>query len=197
MTDAYAIVGLGNPGSRYDLTRHNVGFMCVDQFSQTHGLLWKDDPKRECILASGVVLRQKIFVVKPQTYMNLSGRTVKKLSDYYDIPLENILVILDDLALPFGKIRFRKSGSAGSHNGLISIIGDMQSDSFPRLRIGIGDPPPEWQGKDYVLGKFSKDELEKMPKIIGACTQGLETFLTQGVETAMNQCNAWALESAS
>jgi len=193
MQEPYAIIGLGNPGARYVKNRHNVGFMCVDAFAKTHNLSWKPDSKREADLAQGNLKGRKIFAAKPQTYMNLSGNAVRKILAYYQIPVENLLVIYDDTAIPFGKIRFRPSGSAGSHNGIESVLVELGTEDVSRLRVGIGEPPPQWDLKDYVLANFTSDEDKQLVKIIDTCVDALSLWLAEGTEPAMNRYNAMAI----
>jgi PTH1 family peptidyl-tRNA hydrolase len=162
------IVGLGNPGKKYQSTKHNIGFMCLDSYFRTNKHKFKKDKK-----FNGLVLKigNTVFL-KPHTFMNNSGQSIKSAIDFYNIELEDILVIYDDLDLPLGKTRLREQGSAGGHNGIKSIINHIKTDEFKRVRVGI-DSNPLIETKNYVLGKFSKDELkiieltiEKVEKII-------------------------------
>lgn len=148
------IVGLGNPGKKYRETKHNIGFMCVDAYAHKHNLSLTFDKK----FHGDIVKTQTYILLKPHTYMNLSGISIQAVVDYYDIEIDNILIIHDDLDLPTAKIRLRYQGSAGGHNGLKSIIGSLQTDAFKRVKIGI-DNQSNIDTKDYVLGKFVKKDI--------------------------------------
>ena len=180
------VVGLGNPGSKYALTRHNAGFMVVDALAQQWGVRdWqrKGEAKYALDRTRGVVL------VKPQSYMNLSGPPVLGLATFYKVPPARVLVIVDDLDLPFGTLRMRADGSSGGHNGLKSLI-DVFGQGFPRLRIGIGRGHDDPDAIDRVLGEFSDAEVRELPAIVERAILGVETWLTQGVTQAMNVVNA-------
>ena len=170
------IVGLGNPEPKYDRTRHNIGFNAVDALAQSWQVSLSENRKFQGIFGEGNRPRgQKIRLLKPLTYMNLSGQSIRAATDWYKIPAESVLVVYDDMDLPIGKIRMRLAGSAGGHNGMKSAISHLGTDKFPRLRIGIGKPQTEASKNDkdtisFVLGKFSSDEsqlLEKVLKQIG------------------------------
>lgn len=190
MSTDYLILGLGNPGPRYANTRHNVGFMCMDALARRHGVVLKQEAKMEAMVGRGVIDGQKVILAQPLTYMNLSGRAFQRLVQFYKVPLTQTLVILDDVALPLGKIRFRPSGSAGSHNGMKSILETMGTQAVPRLRIGIHDAPPEWDLADYVLAPFTPEEQAQLLKIITACADAVAVWLEEGVEKAMNRYNS-------
>ena len=149
-----SVVGLGNPGAKYEQTKHNIGFMCLDYYANKNNLTFKFERK----FNAEVVKEGSLILVKPQTFMNLSGQSVRSIVDYYDIAIEDVLIVFDDLALPLGKIRLREQGGTGGHNGMKSIVEHLHTDSYKRLRIGI-DSNPLIEAKDYVLGKFSKDDL--------------------------------------
>lgn len=180
---------LGNIGEEYRRTRHNAGFMAGDYTAEKLGLnnSWRDWQK----LGFYTVWEnngEKIYFLKPSTYMNLSGRAVQSLSSFYKIKPNKILIVYDDLALPFGKIRIRMDGSNGSHNGMGSVINCMGTANIPRLRIGIGPRPEYIQGKDYVLGNFSSEEMQLMPSILEKCFKAICKCASDGVERAMNSC---------
>ena len=181
------VVGLGNPGSRYAGTRHNAGFMVVDELARRWGIGPRDWHKKgEALYA--LDREHSAILVKPQSYMNLSGRPVLSLATFYKVPPERILIVVDDLDLPFGTLRMRASGSSGGHNGLKSLI-EVLGAAFPRLRIGIGrghDP----DAIDRVLGDFSESELKELPSIVDRATTGVDLWLTRGVTQAMNSVNA-------
>lgn len=183
----YIIVGLGNPGKKYDATRHNVGFEAIDFLARKH----KIDIKRlkhKALCGEGHIGRHKVMLVKPQTFMNLSGQTVLDIINFYKIDSKNIIVVYDDVDIDAGSIRIREKGSAGSHNGMKSIIHQIQTDNFPRVRIGIGKP--EFGDlADYVLSRFSKEELPIMLETIERAALACETIITDGVPLAMNKYN--------
>ena len=153
----FVIVGLGNPGKKYEKTRHNMGFLAIDKLAEKHDIK-VNKLKHKALTGDGFIFGQKALLVKPQTYMNLSGESVREIVSYYDINLEDLIVIYDDFDLEIGTIRIRKKGSAGSHNGMKSIIGQIQSKDFPRIRIGIGKSGGGAEWKDFVLGKTSKQD---------------------------------------
>lgn len=170
------IVGLGNPGKQYESTRHNLGFMLLRAFAEKHGLKFKRSSMVKGELAGGLVGDQPIELLLPMTYMNLSGESVKKCATYYKIGPDKIMVLSDDINLPFGKLRFRTEGGTGGHNGLKSIEGCLQTNKYARLKIGIGDRT-EGDLTDHVLGRFSNDELDELPKVLDQGIEILETWL--------------------
>ncbi len=188
MADIFLIAGLGNPGTKYSNTRHNVGFDTIDYLSN------KLNIKLSRIGFKGVYGEAEIdgirtILLKPQTFMNLSGESIRDAAAWYKIPMERILVIYDDIDLEPGKIRVRPKGSSGTHNGMKSIIYQLQSDSFPRIRIGIGRAPERWDLADYVLSKFSKEDREVMDQSIEKAADAALTIVRSGVEKAMNSYN--------
>lgn len=180
---------LGNPGQEYERTRHNIGFMLADLAAPRLAPAgrWRDWKGLGLYLefesAAG-----KVFLLKPQTYMNLSGQAVLSLATFYKVPPAAILTVYDDLALPFGKLRLRKEGSAGSHNGMGSVVSAL-GRAVTRLRLGIGPRPARIEGKDFVLSRFSKEEGERLPAFLDRACEALETSFREGVETAMNRYN--------
>ncbi|WP_044304927.1 aminoacyl-tRNA hydrolase [Richelia intracellularis] len=191
------IVGLGNPETKYNQTRHNIGFAALDALSSSWQAHLLKNRKFQGEYGEGFtpVERRKVHLLKPSTYMNLSGQAIQALTSWYNLPPESVLVIYDDMDLPLGKTRWRLSGSAGGHNGMKSIITHLNTQNFPRLRIGIGKPK-KMLGKDenhsisYVLGKFSTDERKVMSEIIKFVVECVELCFKQGVEKAINQCNS-------
>ena len=177
------IAGLGNPGIQYSYTRHNMGWLCVDHFVQNHNLGSPQEKFHAEFWKSG----DNIFL-KPLTFMNSSGLAIIEAVKFYKIALDDILIIYDDMALPFGKLRMRMKGSAGGHNGMISIIGALGDMNFPRLRIGIGKAPSSMI--NYVLGHFEDSERELLPKITDIAQEAIETWLDYGIEKAMSKINA-------
>lgn len=188
MADWYLIVGLGNPGREYEATRHNVGFHVVEELARRAGLSF-GKPERRASLASGVVRGRKVILAKPQTYMNLSGESVRALVDFYKVELPRLLIISDDLDLPLGTVRLRKSGSAGGQNGLKSIIQHLGTQDFNRLRFGIGRPPGRMVARDYVLAPFKGDDAILAAQVAGRAADAAETWLTDGIELAMTRHN--------
>ncbi|TAG98258.1 MAG: aminoacyl-tRNA hydrolase [Oscillatoriales cyanobacterium] len=190
------IVGLGNPEPKYDRTRHNIGFNAVDALAQSWQISLGENRKFQGIFGEGNRPRgQKIRLLKPLTYMNLSGQAIRAAADWYKIPPESVLVVYDDMDLPIGKLRMRLSGSAGGHNGMKSAIAHLGTDKFPRLRIGIGKPQNEASKNDkdtisFVLGKFSLDESQLLEKVLKLVREAVELSLHQGVEKAMSLYNS-------
>lgn len=182
------IVGLGNPGLLYKKTRHNVGFMFVDQLIKDFKLKFSYHKNLKCEIVQFLMGNEKIIVIKPQTYMNLSGESVLLVSNFYKIDLEDILVIYDDLDLPVGKIRIRKSGSSGGHKGMANIIQVFDSNQINRIRIGI-DYNNNIETVDYVLGKFSKLEQEKINDTIYQAKEIINSYLTQSFDDFMQRYN--------
>jgi len=183
----YIITGLGNPGRRYENTRHNIGFITVDLLAEKYGIK-VNKIKHKALVGEGMISDQKIMLVKPQTYMNLSGQSIREVVSYYKIPISNLIVVYDDVDLPMGKLRIRRSGSAGTHNGMRSIIYDLQRDDFPRLRIGIGGER-KIRLTDYVTGGFGKAEKKLMEESILRAVEALETMIEKGIDRAMNEYN--------
>ncbi len=180
MSSIYLIVCLGNPGKDYDHTRHNVGFRVGDVLVKTLSLEKKGEKFKSILYVS-----KHIFLIKPQTYMNLSGEAVQAVSQFYKIPVGQIIVIYDDVDLPFGDVRIRKQGSAGTHNGMKSIIQTIGTGEFPRLRIGVGPKPPGWDLSDFVLSKFTGDEEKLLPEILEKSARAVEVLISDGIEKAM------------
>lgn len=182
------IVGLGNPGPRYHLTRHNVGFDALNAFADRHFF----PPCRsrfEGLVTDHSVGDEKVVLLAPQTYMNLSGRSVRQCADFYKIEIEDILVLLDDMNLDLGRLRIRRGGSAGGQKGLADIIQHLGDNQIPRLRIGIGRPPGRMAGSDFVLQRFTDDERAEIDVSIADCVAGMETWIKEGVSAASNQLN--------
>lgn len=181
------IVGLGNPGKKYENTRHNIGFITVDLLAERHGIKI-NKIKHKALVGEGTISDQKVLLVKPQTYMNLSGNSVREIMEYYKIDIENLLVIYDDIDIPTGAVRIRKKGSAGTHNGMRSIVYDLQSDQFPRIRIGMG-LDKKMDLKDFVTGGFTKSEKSLLEKAVAHSADAVECFLRSGIDKAMNEYN--------
>ena len=182
------IIGLGNPGGEYTGNRHNVGFMAADRWARAHALSFSKIQHR-AIIAIGRSGERRVIIAKPQTYMNDSGRAVGALLRFYKIPVERLLVIFDDLDLPFGVIRLRADGGAGGHNGMRSIIQQLGGNQFARLRIGIGRPPGRMDPAAFVLQDFSREETAELDALLDRAAQAVDTFLAAGITSAMNQFN--------
>lgn len=192
------IAGLGNPDEKYENTRHNVGFMVADKLAETIGAKFNQSMKRAKI-ASVFYKGEKIIIIKPQTYMNLSGESVAPIADYFRIPKEDILIVVDDVNLSLGKLRMRKSGSAGGHNGLKSVILNLATEEFPRLRIGVGAPAADINGEkdmiNHVLGRFSRDEEKTVEEMTEKGAEAALAFCTEGIDAAMNSFNGEGKEA--
>ncbi len=192
------IAGLGNPDEKYENTRHNVGFMVADKLAETIGAKFNQSMKRAKI-ASVFYKGEKIIIIKPQTYMNLSGESVAPIADYFRIPKEDILIVVDDVNLSLGKLRMRKSGSAGGHNGLKSVILNLATEEFPRLRIGVGAPAADINGEkdmiNHVLGRFSRDEEKAVEEMTEKGAEAALAFCTEGIDAAMNSFNGEGKEA--
>lgn len=183
----YLICGLGNIGDKYENTRHNIGFMVVDAFVAKHGGVFT--LSKQAYVAEVKFKGRTFVVIKPTTYMNLSGKAYQYWLREHKLEMENSMVITDDLALPIGTLRLRPKGSNGGHNGLASIQETMNSDAYPRLRFGIGNNFSKGQQVDFVLGDFSTEEKKELPFLIDKCINGIETFSTAGIAHAMNIVN--------
>jgi PTH1 family peptidyl-tRNA hydrolase len=189
MENIFLIVGLGNPGAEYALTRHNAGFLLVEKLAANWKCDWANEKKFRARVAKTAQDGKRILLCEPQTFMNLSGETVGALKDFYQLPLKQILVAMDDADLPFGEIRLRKSGSSGGHHGLESIEQHLASREFARLRIGIGRKDGAREITNYVLGKFDSTESELLKKVLERASDQIETWLEAGIEKAMSQFN--------
>lgn len=181
------VVGLGNPGSRYLQTRHNVGFEVLNELARRHG--GSLTSKFEAEIADVFVQSQKLLLVAPQTYMNCSGRSVRKVVDFYQTETSDLVIICDDMNLDLGRLRWRGSGSAGGQKGLADTINHLNTPDFPRLRIGIGRPPGRMQPADFVLSKFRGDDIELVDEMIMRAADSVEVWAREGLEAAMNRFN--------
>lgn len=183
------IVGLGNPGEKYEETRHNIGFLIVDAFAKSKGLAFKPEKYARAFFAKGLLEQTEVYLLKPETYMNLSGEAVQQFLKLRDLHVNELLVVLDDADLPFGELRLKAFGSSGGHNGLKSIENLLGTDQFARLRVGIGRSK-EYALVDYVLNPFSAEEKEKMPKLFKRAEEALQLFLKETLANAMSRVNA-------
>lgn len=188
LENIFVIAGLGNPGSRYDNTRHNVGFDAIDLLSDRYGIK-VSKLKHKALIGDGTIKNERVLLVKPQTFMNLSGESIRDIAEWYKIPPERLVIIYDDVDLPLGKIRVRPGGSSGTHNGMRSVIYQLQNDEFPRVRIGIDKAPEGWELADFVLSKFSASERKIINDSISNAADAAAAIVTSGVSTAMNLYN--------
>ncbi len=185
----YLIVGLGNPGRKYEGTKHNMGFDTIDELVDQFRIP-SEGIDRKGMYGKGIIAGQKVLLMKPMTYMNLSGEAVRAFVDFYKIdPERELLVIYDDISLAPGTIRVRKKGSAGGHNGMKSIIQHLGTDQFPRIRVGIGEKPSAWDLADFVMAPFSKEDRVKVDEAIKDAAAAVELFLQDDLEGAMNRFN--------
>ena len=178
------IAGLGNIGSKYNFTRHNVGFMVLDSIALNANLTFTENSKLKCFITKS----NDYILIKPTTYMNLSGEAVRAVMDYYKIGVNDILIVFDDLSLELGKIRFRANGSDGGHNGIKSVIQHVGTKDIARLKIGIG-PQPNIPSEVFVLQNFSKEELETLKSTLIRAREGINCYFTEGIATAQNKFN--------
>ena len=186
---SWIVVFLGNPGREYYYTRHNAGFMAGDAVAKRQGLKI-DRLKYKALTARCDIGGQSVFLMKPQTFMNLSGTAVSQAMSFFKVPLDHVLVVSDDIALPVGRLRVRRGGSAGGHNGLKDIIAKCGGQDFPRIKIGVGSPPhPDYDVADWVLSTFRDSDAQAMELAADRASDAVEVLITQGVDAAMNQFN--------
>jgi len=186
--ESFMIVGLGNPGKEYQKNRHNIGFMAIDEIAKSLGFENRK-VKSKAIIMEGKQNKRKIILVKPQTYMNLSGNSVAPLIRFYKVPPNNLIVIHDDLDLPALSIRLRPNGGAGGQKGVASIIQNLGTQDFNRVRVGIGRPPGRMEAANYVLKNFSKQEESELPFLLNTIKEAVIAIMDSGIEVAMNQYN--------
>jgi PTH1 family peptidyl-tRNA hydrolase len=188
------VVGLGNPGARYEKTRHNIGWMVLDRLAERSGSVGRARARDAAASVRGRLGDLEVVLVKPMTYMNLSGSAVRKVLARERAPLDELLIVVDDMALPFGRLRMRERGSAGGHNGLRSIIGELGTEDFARLRIGIGGPARG--AVEHVLGDFAHAEQQHLDAVLDAAADAVEGWARAGAGRAANRWNAWQLDLA-
>jgi PTH1 family peptidyl-tRNA hydrolase len=190
------VVGLGNPGLKYEFTRHNIGFRIVDSLAQDIEVEFKKVKSYYSLISRGMINNHKVMLVKPQTFMNLSGRAVSRVVSYYKMPLQDLLIVYDDLNLELGQIRIRKKGSAGGHKGIESIMQYLNSEEIPRLRIGIGNPLVNFNFNcvSYVLSNFNNDKKDKIGEVIKLSTEAIKIVIEYGFEKAMRKYNRKLVE---
>ncbi len=185
------VVGLGNPGLQYKFSRHNIGFRIIDNLAREIETEFKKVKSYDSLVSRGKLMNHKLILVKPQTYMNLSGKSASKIVSYYRISFQDLLIVYDDLNLELGQIRIRKRGSAGGHKGVESIIQYLNSEDIPRLRIGIGKPSinSNFDYASYVLSNFNDNEKDKISEVIQLSTEAIKTVIEDGLEKAMRKYN--------
>ena len=188
MENLYIVIGLGNPGTKYENTRHNVGFNTIDLLSSKYGIK-VSKLKHKALHGEGKIEGERVILVKPQTFMNLSGESVREIIEWYKVPLKNMILIVDDIDLAVGKVRIRSKGSAGTHNGMRSILYHIQSEDFPRIRIGIGRPPEGWDLADFVLSRFTEEERKEVNESITNAATAVTSIISTDVESTMNKYN--------
>ncbi len=185
----YLIVGLGNPGRDYRLSRHNLGFLTLDEIAERHEMAGFTRKRGQALYTTGFIYEQPVMLVKPQTYMNRSGEAVSDLVRLYSISLDKLLVIVDDLAIPFGTLRLRPRGTAGGQRGLQSIIDELGSDRFARLRLGIGRPPGQMSPSVFVLQNFKDADMDEVDVILRRAVDVVDSFIKNGVQLTMSRYN--------
>lgn len=183
----YVIVGLGNPGKKYENTRHNMGFIAVDLLAEKYGIK-VDKIKHKALVGEGRIAGQKVLLVKPQTFMNLSGESVREVVNYYKVDMEDLTVIYDDIDLSLGTIRIRKFGSAGTHNGMKSVVYQLQSDQFPRIRVGVGNESRE-DLASFVTGGFPRKDVPIIEEALIKAADAAVSIIEDGIDMAMNKYN--------
>lgn len=189
------IIGLGNPGTKYDKTRHNIGFDILDRFADFWQMSWQENRRFKGYFSEGRAVRnQKIYLLKPLTYMNRSGESIRAVMDWYKLEPESLLVVYDDMDLALGRLRIRLSGSAGGHNGIKSAIAHVGGQNFPRLRIGIGKTNPDRETISHVLGKFTPEEKPIVSEAMELAISAIEMGLKEGLEKAMSLYNGRSVE---
>lgn len=182
------IVGLGNPGAKYAGTRHNAGFSVIDELAERHNIKI-DTNKHKALIGKGIIAGEKVILAMPQTFMNLSGESVRAIMDFYKLTEDDLIVVYDDIDLDVGKLRIREKGSAGGHNGMKNIILHCGGQNFVRVRVGVGKKPEHMDLADHVLSRFGKDELPFMRESCSKACDALEVILSDGAVTAMNRYN--------
>lgn len=186
----FLIVGLGNPGPKYEFTRHNAGFLCIDLLAQQLGVKI-DRIKFKSVVADAAIEGRRCILMKPQTFMNNSGEAVRDAANFYKIPPEHIIILFDDISLPPGKLRIRRKGSDGGHNGIKSILYLLGSDQFPRVKLGVGAKPhPEYDLADWVLSTFQKDELPRIKEAMEKACEAVPLLVREETDRAMNLYNS-------
>lgn len=187
------IIGLGNPTEKYQATRHNIGWDAITRISDDYRIPL-NQKKHKAIYGTGYIEGEKVILVRPLTYMNLSGESVRELVDFYKVDSEDIIIIYDDVSLDVGQLRIRKKGSAGGHNGIKSIISHLGTDVFPRIKVGVGEKPKGWDLADYVLSRFTEEENVAIREALGEISDACRIIIANGMDAAMNQYNKKKLD---
>jgi len=187
----FLIVGLGNPGKQYENTRHNVGFDVIDIVSKEYNIPINRE-KFKGIYGEGSIAGEKVILLKPKTFMNLSGESIREVVNFYKIDIQNIIVIYDDISLETGRLRIRIQGSSGGHNGIKSIISNLDTDKFPRIKVGVGNP--EFDLIPFVLGRFSKEDRKSVEEVMKVAVLSVEVIIKSGIEEAMNKFNGFRVK---
>jgi PTH1 family peptidyl-tRNA hydrolase len=182
------IIGLGNPTEKYQATRHNIGWDAITRIADDYNIALNQN-KHKAICGTGYIEGEKVILAQPVTYMNLSGESVRQLVDYYKVSAQDIIVIYDDISLDVGQLRIRKKGSAGGHNGIKSIISHLGTDEFPRIKIGVGEKPKDWDLADYVLSRFKEDEEKIIREALKDSSDACRMIISDGMDAAMNKYN--------
>ncbi len=195
MTDWHMIVGLGNPGPKYDGTRHNIGWAALDTLANRYNIRY-DESQFKAIYAKATIQGKRVLLVKPQTYMNLSGEAVQPLASFFKVDNDKILVVNDDLDIDFGSLRLRKKGGAGGQKGLADILNRLGTNDIDRLRVGIGRPPGKMPAKAWVLRKFEGDDAIDADRVADRAADAIETWLASGIEVAMTAHNNTTIEES-
>lgn len=191
----YIIVGLGNPTKEYDKTRHNVGFSVIDVLADRIGIE-VTEKKHRALCGRGILEGQKVVLAKPQTFMNLSGESVRAMADFYKVEADEVIIVYDDISLEPGQLRIRAKGSAGGHNGIKNIIAHMGTQEFPRIKVGVGEKPRNMDLAAYVLSRFSKGEQELMDDAFKEAADAVAMMVSEGIDQAMNHFNAKKIKNA-
>jgi len=189
----YFIVGLGNPGTRFNTTRHNIGFEVIERLAYDYRIK-VDKKKHHAFVGRGVIKGEKVVLMMPQTYMNDSGRAVADALNFYKEGSDSVILIYDDTSLDIGRLRIRERGSAGGHNGVKSIISHLGTQEFDRVKVGVGEKPPGWDLADYVLSRFDAGEMKTMIEAVKMSADAVVTMVDEGVQTAMNKFNGKTID---
>lgn len=190
-TEKHLIVGLGNPGEKYKNTRHNVGFKAVDFFANQHSLIFRESMRFHGSLAQGCIQDKQVILLKPMTFMNVSGESIKNCVEYFSIAQEKILIVCDDVTIALGKMRMRMKGSSGGHNGLKSVSLHLTTEGFARLRIGVDFPPLEEDLSDYVLGNFTKEQQKILEELLPFTALVLTEWVARGIASSMQLAHSY------
>lgn len=189
----FFIVGLGNPGTRFNATRHNIGFEVIERLAYDHNIK-VDKKKHHAFIGKGVIKGEKVVLMMPQTYMNDSGRSIADALNFYKESADSVIVVYDDTSLDIGRLRIREKGSAGGHNGIKSIISHLGTQTFDRVKVGVGEKPPGWDLADYVLSRFEGAEMTTMQASVKMSADAVVAMIDEGVATAMNRFNGKTVE---